>query len=267
MPYKNAESVDATVYTEEYFLTECDGYTEYLGEKKDILTRRLRTLWKFLDIRQGMTLLDVGCGRGEILVYCGLHGIPAIGVDYSDNALRLARQAIVCIKSESQDRWLQPRLVLGNAKCLPWPDNSFDRVVMSDIVEHLYPHELESAFKEIYRVLAPGGQLLIHTMPNLWYYRYGYPLFRLIQGLRGISLPSNPRQRFKFSHVHVNEQTPLALHNALAKTGFASWRVWLYDYRTYETQVPMMRYFMHLLTHVPVMRFVFCDDIFACAHK
>jgi len=252
------------MYTEEYFLTECDGYACYL-RGDNALAQRLQAIWKFLHVCPGMKVLDVGCGRGEIVSQCSRQGILAIGIDYSPAGLRLAQQATTC--TEDVSFWIRPGLALSDAKHLPFPEGIFDRVIMSDIIEHLYQNELETALREVRRVLAPGGSLLVHTMPNLWYYRFGYPLFRCVQRLRGIVLPTNPRERFRFSYVHVNEQTPRTLGRTLARVGFSHWHVWLHDYRDYTEYNPVMRHFMKLLTSLPIIQQLFCDDIFAVACK
>jgi ubiquinone/menaquinone biosynthesis C-methylase UbiE len=265
MPNSDAP-VDSTAYSEEYFLTECDGYSEYLAGAGG-LSARLRALCRFLRVQPGMKVLDVGCGRGEVILECVDSRAQAIGIDYSEAALRLVQQAISHTKQRDRDTQQHLHLSLSNAKQLPFPDNTFDRAIMSDLVEHLYPKELESALKEVHRVLIPKGELLIHTMPNLWYYRVGYPLFRLVEKLRGVSLPADPRERFQFSHLHVNEQTPRSLRRTLRDTGFSHWRVWLYDYRDYPERQGLMRFSMQLLTSLPLAKQVFCDDIFALARK
>jgi len=259
--------ISPTNYPKEYFLTESNGWAEYLASKGLILPPRLQAVWNYLDIRPGLRVLDVGCGRGEILVQCGLQNVQAIGIDYSPAALELAHDSIKEIIKTEGDRFRIPSLILGNAQWLPFPNNTFNRVVMSDIVEHLYQSELESALREVHRVLAPNGMLLVHTMPNLWYYRYGYPLFRLVQKLRGIQLPADPRKRYRFHEVHINEQSPRSLNTTLSRIGFSRWRIWLYDYRDYAGYPPIMRFAMRLLTHLPGIKQIFCDDIFAVAYK
>lgn len=263
---KSFRVIGPTDYSIEYFLTESNGWREYLKSKGLVLPPRLRAIWNYLDAKPGLKVLDVGCGRGEILVQCGLQNIQAVGIDYSPAALELAHNSISEI-SKLEKGFKTPSLIMGNAQWLPFPDNTFDRVIMSDIVEHLNPDELECALKEAHRVLVPRGMLLIHTMPNLWYYRYGYPLFRLVQKLRGIQLPPNPRDRYRFPEVHINEQTPLTLRATLSKIGFSRWRVWLYDYRDYNIYNPLMRFIMRLLTRSPGLKQIFCDDIFAKAYK
>ncbi|MGC9397911.1 MAG: methyltransferase domain-containing protein [Anaerolineae bacterium] len=269
MPQSRLDApIGPEAYVEEYFLTECDGHEEYLSGPEIQLPSRLHALWGFSNIQEGMRIFDVGCGRGEILVHCGMQGISAIGMDYSNAALSLTQHAIARVEEQGiDDQWERPVIICGNAKEIPLLSQTVDRVVMSDIVEHLYPDELDKTFHEVYRVLVPGGKLFIHTMPNLWYYRYGYPLFRFVQKLRGVFLPADPRERFRYSHVHVNEQTPLKLHRSLSRVGFSSWRVWLHDYRDYNEYNPKIRWFMRWLTRIPVLKLIFCDDIFACARR
>jgi ubiquinone/menaquinone biosynthesis C-methylase UbiE len=261
------QSISSTDYSEEYFLTECDGCTEYMASEGLVLTPRLQTIWNYLDVRAGMRILDIGCGRGEIIVHCGLQGAQAVGIDYSQAGLELARSSVARVAGRAGGQYKSPGLSMANAQRLPFSGGVFDRVIMSDVVEHLYPEELQATLGQVLRVLKVGGALLVHTMPNLWYYRYGYSLFRLVQRLWGATLPANPRERFRFSHVHVNEQTPRSVGRLLERTGFSSWRVWLYDYRSYSQYGRVMRILMHLLTSTPVVNQIFCDDIFALARK
>jgi cyclopropane fatty-acyl-phospholipid synthase-like methyltransferase len=262
-----SSSTKHTEYSEDYFLTACDGHAEYSTGRGLVLSERLQAIWHYLQVQPGITVLDLGCGRGEITVQCGLTGADAVGIDYSIASIRLAGETIRHAENLNRDLWRRPLLAVGNAKLLPFEDRTFDRAVMSDLVEHLYPAELAIALEEVYRVLAPGGELLIHTMPNLWYYHFGYPIFRAVQRVQGKQLPADPRDRFRYSHVHVNEQTPLSLRRTLANSSFTSWSVWLHDYRTYPTYSWAMRRSMRLLTTLPLLKWVFCDDIFARARK
>jgi cyclopropane fatty-acyl-phospholipid synthase-like methyltransferase len=259
--------VASSEYSEDYFLTACDGHEEYLTHEGTVLARRLEVVWRFLDAQRAMRILDIGCGRGEMVVQGGLSGIRAVGLDYSPVALRFAQRAIARAESLGASEWIPPTLSLANAMQMPFQSQTFDRVIMSDIVEHLYLDELTAALQEVHRVLVPGGQMLIHTMPNLWYYRYGYPLFRLVRRLQGVALPRDPRSRHQFPHVHVNEQTPFTLRRALDQSPFSRWHVWLHDYRRYDEYGPLMSRLIRMLTSLPVLKQVFCDDLFALARK
>lgn len=263
----DAPEIDPAHYSREYFLTGCDGFEQFEASQGRELPPRLKALWGFLDAQPGMRLLDIGCGRGEIVWQCRRNQVQGIGLDYSPQALSLARESGRRLE-QAQDGLQPPSdLVLADCRRLPFHAERFNRVLMSDVVEHLTPSELGQGLREVCRVLAPGGKLVIHTMPNLWYYRYGYPLFRLARRLSGEKLPPDPRQRHLCPHVHINEQTPPALRRALQPIGFRRTKIWLYDYHDYPGYPRRMQWLMKSATTFPLIKKIFNNDIFAIAEK
>jgi predicted SAM-dependent methyltransferase len=186
-------------------------------------------------------------------------------LDYASAAVEIAWKTL----KENLADDLIPRCGIqqSDAKVLPFADDTVDRVFMLDVVEHLTPLELSATFQEVYRILKPGGKLIVHTMPSLWYYRYGYPLFRAINKLRKIESPVDPRARCDFSHFHVNEQTPLSLRKVLRESGFQT-RVWLKTTQDYEYEKNrLVRWGMKFLVSAYPFRWIFCNDIFAIGKK
>ena len=61
------------------------------------------------------------------------------------------------------------RFLKGSAYSLPFPNNSFDLVICSEVLEHL--HEYNDAIKEIHRVLKPGGKFYA-SVPASWPEKY-----------------------------------------------------------------------------------------------
>jgi SAM-dependent methyltransferase len=55
---------------------------------------------------------------------------------------------------------VQTELRNGSVLAMPYPDQSFDAVLLISILEHLQPYEQHQAFQEIWRVLKPGGQVV-----------------------------------------------------------------------------------------------------------
>jgi len=258
--------VPSTVYTREYFETNCDGYREFDATQGRELPLRMRLATELAEIGPGRMVLDVGCGRGEIIIHSARQGATAWGLDYATEGLRLAGSAL----SSLNDEQARARIALqqADARRLPFGSETIDVVFMLDVVEHLYPQELAETLSEIRRVLRPAGKLVVHTMPNLWYYRFGYPAFRVFQRLRGHRLPADPRDRWALAHeVHVNEQTPPSLRKALEAQGFQA-RVWLRSTQTYDNVASgYVRWGMRFLAGAYPFRWVFCNDIFAVAHK
>jgi len=258
-----------------------------------VLPDRLKVPLELAEVVPGMSVLDVGCGRGEIL----LHAARVVGFDYAVSAMEITAEFL-----NTQTDVGQILIHLGNAQRLPYLDKSFDRVFMLDVVEHLYPTELHRALTEIRRVLRPGGKLIIHTMPNTWYYRFGYPMFRLAQRPRGKHLPADPRDRWKSIHeMHVNEQNLILLRRELRTckrissefprlivlllrrmaipksevislqllraAGFKA-KVYLRSVQSYaEEPIKRVRLVMRVLVTLYPFRWVFCNDLFAVAVK
>lgn len=261
-------SLPSDLYTEEYFLTACEGYEEWLDSEGEQLSRRLASAFQVAGIEPGMTVLDVGCGRGEIIRHCARLGANAYGIDYADAAVRMTRDLI----EGEQDSTSTAKMGVArsDAKYLPFPDRSFDRVLMFDIVEHLYPWELHQALLEVRRVLKPDGRLIVHTAPNRWYDQYAYPVVRLVRTLmgQGEHYPRNPRQ-FGVAvneHVHVNEQDLLSMRRMLSRAGFTS-QVWLDSPVQHRQEGFVLTALRHIAFEWVPFSWFFEREVFAVASK
>ena len=212
------------LYDERYFLTACEGYEEFTRSEGEHLSRRLREAFAFANVSTGMCVLDLGCGRGEIVRHVARLGAQSFGLDYAEAAVRLTRHTLTTEPGTHG-------VVRGDAKLLPFADNMFDRVLMFDVVEHLHPWELDSCLAEVKRTLKPQGQIIIHTAPNRWYDVYAYPVVRQVRRLmgQGARYPTNPRALNVAinTEVHVNEQDILRMRRVLTKAGFRNVKVWL----------------------------------------
>lgn len=263
-------STPSSLYEERYYLTSCEGYQCFeLGLQEDAISPRLRAALGLVRPKEGERILDIGCGRGEAVLYCARHGAVAYGADYSADAVQIVQQGLT---STADAVTARIRILRADAKRLPFADGSFDAVLMLDLVEHLYPWELAEALAEARRLLVVGGRLIIHTAPNRWYYQFGYPLYRLFERLRGRQSPPDPRSRFPFHHLHVNEQDVLRLRRSLRSGGFES-KVWLDNIgrplvrEPSPVLGPMVNLLVRILLQVYPFRWIFRNDIFAVARK
>ncbi len=260
-------SLPPDLYTEEYFLNACEGYEEYSETHGERLSRRLSAAFAVAAVQPGMKVLDVGCGRGEILRHCARLGADAYGVDYAPVAVDMASKALA---GERQAPG-KTGVAQSDAKRLPFPSSYFDRALMFDVVEHLYPWELNQSLAEIARVLKPGGAFIVHTAPNVWYDRYAYPLVRLVRTAlgQGARYPKNPRALNVSANVevHVNEQSQLSLRRTLQQAGFQHVRAWLESPPQNRQESRVFAGVRLVLFRLPPFRYFFEREVFAVGVK
>jgi len=209
------QPVPAAAYTEEYYRSGCGGGEAFESGSGLTVSPVVEQAFDSFGVGPGRACLDLGCGRGEVTFNLAKRGASAIGIDYADSALRLA-QGMLERHPDIKSRVL---LVKSDAKALPFPDASIDCAFVLDLVEHLQPWELGQSLSELHRVMKPDGMVLVHTMPNLRYYRFAYPALRLIGRMQRHESPAEPRGPYEFD-LHVNEQTPGSLRTAMRVAGF-----------------------------------------------
>jgi len=113
--------------------------------------------------------LDVGCGNGYVLRKYALCGAHAYGVDLTHAAVSLSRERFTLAG-------LKGTFVQADAEHLPFRDGAFARVVSVGVLHHV--PSIESAIAEVYRVLAPGGKLVLMLYHrNSLHYRLLYPIY------------------------------------------------------------------------------------------
>lgn len=255
-------------YDEKYYLTDCGGYNnfiEYGGLKID---ERIARSLKLANIEPDMTVLDVGSGRGEIVLHCALNKAIAIGIDYSADATRLA----VSLKNKYNNVSNKMHFMRGIATKLPYKDAVFDRIFLLDLVEHLHEQELEDLFKNLSTIIKDDGIIIIHTAPNKLYYEYGYKLIRFfLYLLKGVKLKNDIRSHYE-KKMHINEQTSELLKTLFKKYGFS---FEIRHFNTAHADLLIREHILHLYSHKlihsvinwPPLNKIFCKDIYAVVWK
>jgi SAM-dependent methyltransferase len=102
---------------------------------------------------EGRRILDLGCGEGLLTWTLADRGARAVGIDV-DRAMVEAASAR-SVRSQRQ----RPRFVEGRIEQLPFPDGSFDVVVMVTVL--CLVADRAGAVREAARVLRPGGRLVV----------------------------------------------------------------------------------------------------------
>jgi SAM-dependent methyltransferase len=210
----------ADIYDHTYFLSDtCEGADEFHAGKglSKIKARQVDRLAP----APGLRVLDLGCGRGEVLLACARRGALVAGIDYAGAAVEISRDTLAEVPGADVRR--------GDVTKLPWPDGSFDRVLSGDVIEHLDPADGVAMLREAHRVLAPGGRLVVHTAPNLLFLRLAWPVARwpLVAAGHGESVRRLESWVQASKRYHVNEQSLYRLRRSLRKAGFKDPTVWI----------------------------------------
>jgi SAM-dependent methyltransferase len=119
-----------------------------------------------LDVRPGMRVLDLGCGEGRHSFEAYRRGAAVVALDLNARDLATTRDWCAAMDLAGE----APAGATASAICadllrLPFPDNSFDRVIASEVLEHV-PDDA-TAMTELTRVLRPGGLAAV-TVPR-WF--------------------------------------------------------------------------------------------------
>ncbi len=142
--------------------------------------------------------LDVGCGDGTLLYVLSQKYkfiIDKYGIEISYKACQKALEKGI-------------NVIRGNAEILPFPDNFFDTVICSEVLEHLvFP---EKALEEIYRV-SKNNAIIIFSIPNLGYFKYRLKLL----------IGKSPFEQGRYSaSEHLHFWTRESFEKFLQKHGF-----------------------------------------------
>jgi ubiquinone/menaquinone biosynthesis C-methylase UbiE len=153
------------------------------------------------DVREEMSVLDLGCGPGYVAAAAAERGAKSVGLDFSAEMVAIAGQKFPAIEFRE-----------GDAQHLPFTNASFDRVLANFALLHLA--NPERAFAEAFRVLKPGGRFAFTT----WARKEENPFVQLVDdAIRAhanleVDLPPGPPY-----YLYENEEE---FRRALGRAGF-----------------------------------------------
>lgn len=114
-------------------------------------------------IKNGNSVLDVGCGNGVFYPVLADKSINYVGMDISKKLLALARKKALKNKGKAKARFVK-----GSITKLPFKNNQFDWVCVFAVMHHIPSEELRlRSAQEIWRVLKPGGRVAV-TVWNMF---------------------------------------------------------------------------------------------------
>ncbi len=119
-----------------------------------------------LGVREGDLLLDMGCGAGRHAFESFRRGARVVAFDYSAADLKDVAGLFAAMR-DAGEAGTEPGAMAtttnGDALALPFADATFDRIIASEVLEHVTDDQ--QALHELFRVLKPGGTVAA-TVPS-----------------------------------------------------------------------------------------------------
>ena len=135
--------------------------------------KRVQTIFEWVAPTDDKLILDMPCGRGFYLnMFRYVSQCKLIGAELDWDVIRKAQRNVADL----------PDIALNNCNiyALPYAENTFDAVILSEILEHI--DDDVAGLKEIYRVLKPGGVVAV-TVPNADYPFWWDPINKTLEFL------------------------------------------------------------------------------------
>lgn len=217
-------AIDArhSLYTNDYYY--------YISSFKELKAKVLSKILKkafgasCIEIEKNISVLDIGCGNGELVYRLSRNCRYIYGLDYSENALSFSKKYINQFPDNIQKKIC---LLCADGSQLPFKDNSLDYIFSVDVFEHLREDELKDLVKEMYRILKKGARFIVFTSPNIEYVNLGYRYW-----IKPINIIFNPVSRLIFKKElmvvsrhnqdprHINLHSVKSLQQAFKNSGF-----------------------------------------------
>lgn len=158
-------------------------------------------------LKAGSRLLEIGCGAGNLLLQATVAGSYPVALD-------LSMQALTFVGSRFKEAQSTPDAPMGFTctqaigESLPFRENSFDCILLSEVIEHLEAPQV--SIREAVRVLCPGGRLLV-TTPN---YSSFWPMMEWVVDRLNMAPKMAGEQ-------HISRFQPSSLKKMLIECGLA----------------------------------------------
>lgn len=171
--------------------------------------KRVQTIFEWIPLGDDARILDCACGRGFYLnMIRHVSRCALVGLELEDEIIRKAQRNVGHLPGITLTR--------GNIYALPFPDDWFDGVILSEILEHI--DDDVAGLREVRRVLKPGGVVAI-TVPNANYPFLWDPINKTLETLFRTKIRRGPLAGIWANHVRL--YTREQLRAAVEQAGFA----------------------------------------------
>ncbi len=170
--------------------------------------KRVQTIFELIDPRDESMILDCACVSGFYLnMFRYVSQCKLVGLELDWPVIHKAKRNVGHLKS----------LLLNNANiyALPYPDNTFDGIILSEILEHI--ERDVDGLQEVRRVLKPGGVVAI-TVPNANYPFWWDPINKSLEAVFKSHINSGPLAGIWANHVRL--YTREQLRSSVTAAGF-----------------------------------------------
>jgi len=169
--------------------------------------RRVMTIFEWLRPADSDLILDGGTGRGFYLQFIReVSAARLVGLELEFPIIDLAQQALGSLQGMS--------LVNGSLYDIPFPDDTFSKAVLSEVLEHVLDDV--RALREVARVLRPGGLIAI-TVPNAHYPFWWDPINKTLETLFSLHIQQGMFAGLWANHVRL--YTREQLHQTVLDSG------------------------------------------------
>ena len=170
--------------------------------------KRVQTVFEWVDPQDDDLILDCACGRGFYLhMFRYVSRCRLVGLELEWPIIQKAKHNVGHL----------PSIMLNNANiyALPYADNTFDAVILSEILEHV--ERDVDGLREVFRVLKPGGIVAI-TVPNANYPFWWDPINKTLETVFHTHIGSGPLAGIWANHVRL--YTAEQLRSVVEAAGF-----------------------------------------------
>jgi len=185
-------------------------YSEDNKPYTDYPMQLAKYLFDNFNMQQNMSMLEIGCGRGEMLQNFKKLGLKVEGTDLSPEAPNFSKDINITVSNIEEDS-------------LPYENNTFDIIYSKSVLEHLYYPE--KYIKEAYRVLKPNGIIL--TLVPDWEANY---------------------KTYFDDYTHRTPFTKISLHDILKIHNFQNVQVYKFRQLPLLWKYPILNYFSAIIT-------------------